>query len=191
MCDLLFTYKASGQKVKNHFHWDKVTWRKCSCGLYHSNREIPSEFWKRKWKKKKKREKVGIMIVKNDYIWVTQSYNKCFGFPKGEKEQGESDKDTCIREFKEETGGTIDEKSLKDAEKICIKVRDIKYTFFVLFVDNYFNINTTPEDDVEITSFGWKKLDEIYNLHLSKAIKKTLKVFFNTLYLKKNDFNVK
>jgi len=191
MCDIIFTHRASGRKVRNHFHWDRVTWTKCSCGLYHSNRDIPPEFWKRKWKKKKKREKVGIMIIKNNYIWVTQSYNKCFGFPKGEKEHGETDEDTCIREFKEETGSIIDKKFLKDSQKIVIKVRDIKYTFFVLFVKNDFSINTTPEDDVEITSFGWKNINNIYDLHLSKAIKKTLHIFFKRNYINTNDSNKK
>ena len=68
MCDVQFTHKASGKKIKNHFYWEEVTWKKCSCGLVHSNRSIPPEFWKRKWVKKAKREKVGIMIIKEDKI---------------------------------------------------------------------------------------------------------------------------
>ena len=45
-------------------------------------------------------------------------YNKCFGFPKGEKEEGEIDKETCIREFKEETGSVITQDMLSDKLKI-------------------------------------------------------------------------
>ena len=187
MCDVKFTHKASGKKVNNHFVWEKVTWVKCKCGLYHSNREIPPIFWKRKWNKKTKREKVGTMLIKNDMIWITQSYNKCFGFPKGEKEHGETDKDTCIREFKEETGGIITKEQLNDIDKIVTKVRDIKYTFFIVKVEDDFEINTYPEDDVEITTFGWKKINNIFDIYLSKAIKKTLKIFLNNL--KKNTPN--
>ena len=45
---------------------------------------------------------------------------------------------------------------------------------------------TFPEDDVEITTFGWKKLKNIFDIHLSKAIRKTLKIYFNR-YKKNND----
>lgn len=179
MCDIHFTHKASGKKIKNHFHWDSVTWKKCKCGLVHSNRSIPPEFWKRKWIKKTKREKVGTMLIREDSIWITQSYNKCFGFPKGEKEEGETDKETCIREFKEETGSVITQDMLSDKLKIVTRVRDIKYTFYILYVNSDYDIKTFPEDDVEITTFGWKKLDHIFEVHLSKAIRKTLKIYFN------------
>jgi 8-oxo-dGTP pyrophosphatase MutT (NUDIX family) len=186
MCDVHFVHKASGKKIKNHFYWENVTWKKCKCGLVHSNRSIPPEFWKRKWVKKAKREKVGIMVIKGDNIWVTQSYNKCFGFPKGEKEEGETDKETCVREFKEETGSTITQEELSDDLKIVTRVRDIKYTFYILYVNSDYEINTLPEDDVEITTFGWKKLSNIFEIHLSKAIRKTLKIYFNR-YKKNND----
>ena len=178
MCDVHFVHKASGKKIKNHFYWEDVTWKKCKCGLVHSNRSIPPEFWRRKWVKKAKREKVGIMLIKKDSIWVTQSYNKCFGFPKGEKEEGETDKETCVREFKEETGSTITQEDLSDDLKIVTRVRDIKYTFFILYVNSDYEINTLPEDDVEITTFGWKKLNNIFEIHLSKSNQKNIKNVF-------------
>ena len=87
-----------------------------------------------------------------------------FRISKGEKEEGETDKETCVREFKEETGSTITQDMLSDKLKIVTRVRDIKYTFYILQVDSDYDIKTFPEDDVEITMFGWKKLDCIFDV---------------------------
>ena len=107
---------------------------------------------------------------------------------KEKKEEGETDKETCVREFKEETGSTITQEDLSDDLKIVTtRVRDIKYTFYILYVNSDYEINTLPEDDVEITTEpGWKKLSNIFEIHLSKAIRKTLKIYFNR-YKKNND----
>ena len=168
---------------RENFKWETVEWGKCPCGLWHSNRVIPDSFWNKKWTgKKKQREKVGVILFKdNRELWVTQSYNNCFGFPKGEKESDETPIVGAAREFYEETGTKIQIETLKKCKKINAKIRDIFYTFYIWNVPKSFELTTYPLDDVEITSCGWIDISNIGSLRLSKAIQKIFNIFERTL----------
>ena len=174
--------KATGiLKQDNTFSWEPVEWGKCSCGLFHSNRSIPQAFWNKPWTRRtKQREKVGIILIRdNKEIWVTQSYNNCFGFPKGEKEINENVLEGAAREFYEETGTSITLETLQECNTIRIKIRDIKYTFYIVKVPATFEITSYPIDDVEITSYGWKPINDVMSLKLSKAIQKIFGIYLH------------
>lgn len=178
--------KASGYKKLGEWHWQCVSWVKCHCGLWHSNRFIPPEFWEQEWIRPTvmNRKKVGIILIKDKrYLWVTQSYHKCYGFPKGEKEPNESIEDCAKREFKEETGCSIDKVKLSDCVVIRTGIEDIQYIFYCIHVDSNFDLFTFPVDDVEITSCGWVDIDSVGNLKLSKAIRRVFELFKKNIWI--------
>lgn len=168
---------SSGKKIKNKWIWDNVKWIKCNCGMWHSNRFIPNEFWNQNWKflPVKDRKKSGIILIRDsNEVWITQSYNRCYGFPKGEKELGETLEQCAKREFYEETGVNINELDLSKFRMISIYIENVEYVYYIIHVPDTFQVTTYPKDDVEITSFGWIELSKINNLFLSKAVKKLL-----------------
>ena len=176
---------ASGIKIKNKWNWEKVIWEKCdNCNLYHSNRIIPNEYFDREWDTTTlTRYKVGIILLRSDQnVLITESYNNCYGFPKGEKEPNESIQECAKREFKEETGMCIDHIKLDDCKKLTTNIENINYVFFVVRVSNFFKLEKYPIDDVEITSFGWKNIEDLAKYKLSKAIRKIYNIYMNEIY---------
>jgi 8-oxo-dGTP pyrophosphatase MutT (NUDIX family) len=173
---------ASGKKIKNIWEWDEVTWEKCNiCNLYHSNRKIPQEYWNREWGvSTQTRYKVGIILLRSDQnVLITESYNNCYGFPKGEKDFGESIHDCAKREFKEETGESIDFIDLNKCDEVVTSIENINYVFYVVRVSNFFKLDKFPVDDVEITSFGWININDLSRYKLSKAIRKIYNIYMN------------
>jgi len=161
--------------------WKKVEWVKCNkCRLYHSNRKIPEYFFEREWSIiSDPRKKVGILLIRGCYIWLIESYHRCYGFPKGEKDSHETIEECAKREFYEETGTSIQSVNLSKCLKLETNIENINYIFFVLNVNKTFNIKTYPVDDVEITSFGWKHMNEIPKLKLSKAVRRIFYQYIN------------
>jgi 8-oxo-dGTP pyrophosphatase MutT (NUDIX family) len=163
------------EQHKPNFTWEPAKWIKCEkCSLWHSNREIPKGYLTSgKWKVRKgSRKKVGIILIRErpegKQIWMIQSYNNCFGFPKGEKEVDESESECAIREFREETGWNINI-DLGKRKYLTHKIENILYMFYIVHMKPDFDITTVPEDDVEITTFGWCNVNNIPNLKLSKV----------------------
>lgn len=178
--------KSSGKRIENgDWKWQKVSWVKCHCGMWHSNRFIPRSFWYQKWEiKNKDRKKVGIMLIRdNSEVWITQSYHNCFGLPKGEKEITETVEECAKREFLEETGCSIENVQLSKCVSIITNIENIQYIFYVIHVPKSFELYTFPVDDVEITSCGWMNLREIDTLKLSKAIKRIFELFKTNSWL--------
>lgn len=175
---------ANGEKNENNeWVWEDVKWTKCNvCGFYHSNRNIPDEYFEKNWITKiGKRDKVGVILVKNKrQVWLIESYHKCYGFPKGEKNEKETLQECAKREFKEETGTSIDHINLKMCKTITTEIKNIKYTFYIVHVNEYFDMNNTPYDTVEITSFGWKNIENISRLNLSNAIRNAYNIYIDT-----------
>lgn len=174
---------SSGYKLGRKWNWKSVKWEKCYiCGLWHSNRMIPREFWNQEWNiiAGHKRQKAGIILIRDSKeFWITQSYNKCYGFPKGEREIDE-DLQTCAkREFYEETGFNIDNINLDRCKTLRTFIENVEYVYYIINVNCEFNIVTFPIDDVEITSFGWVSYKDINKLYLSKAVRRILyKLFY-------------
>tara|TARA_B110000211_G_scaffold227382_1_gene282154 strand:- start:551 stop:997 length:447 start_codon:yes stop_codon:yes gene_type:complete len=141
--------------------------------MWHSNRFIPKEFWNQDWGIVNiRRKKVGIIMIKgNSEVLVTQSYHRCYGFPKGEKEKNESVEECAKREFLEEIGMNINKINLKNLKQVRTMIEDVEYIYFIIHVPKDFELLTFPIDDVEITSFGWKRINQLRFLNLSKAVK--------------------
>lgn len=177
-CQKPWGASSGKQESSSDWVWKKVRWKRCHCGLWHSNRFIPKEFWKQKWKKRGYvRQKAGVILIRDyNQVWVTQSYNRCYGFPKGEKELGESLETCAKREFYEETGMNIDDLDFSKFKQVRTFIENVEYVYFVIYVPVGFDIRTYPTDDVEITSFGWVCIRDIKRLTLSKAVKRILNI---------------
>lgn len=185
----LIKNKASGvyDEKSKEWIWDKVSWYQSpETGFYYSNRQIPSNYFKKHfWKghvDKKNRNIAGIILLRkpkignqkeNYEVLLVQCYNNKFGFPKGKCDENEEYKDAAMREFKEETGTELTISN--NAHQIKLVHRPNKrIIFYVMFVNSDFEINTFPLADVEITAFGWIKLKDLHLLELSNLTKKTV-----------------
>lgn len=193
MCDHRYpTTTASGHLENGEWKWEKTEWVLCKCGFNHSNRIIPDEFWKQ-WKNtpttKSLNYSSGIILVRNcepiddiPQVFLTQAYHNCYGLPKGKNYDDENPLIGALREFKEETGCDLEkefpQKDFTECEQITFydDKKRTEYTFFVVDVDFWFDIKTKPEDDVEITSFGWRHFDDLTDLKLTGLTKKILKL---------------
>jgi len=175
---LIYVPFASGKIIDNNFIWFKVTWIKCNiCGMYHSNRKIPREYWN--GYRKKSKIKAGVILVKGDYIYVTQSYNNKYGFPKGTVENGEEIRDAAIRETYEESGYMI-KNGFENMKYMYLKYNKIEYHFYVVNIDVDIIWDYIPIDDVETTTFGWSHKDDVLKLNLSKPMRKVFLKFNHT-----------
>lgn len=170
--------KATGMcSAKGDWVWDPVRWKKCTrCAMWHSNRFIPPEFWRQDWGTRsptEERFKAGIIVLRGNSVWMTQSYNSCYGFPKGEKERDETVETCAKREFLEETGCAFN-CELDQCVSLRTQIENITYVFFVARVPLSFEMSTFPIDDIEITSCGWVDLGDVHKLKLSKAVRRVL-----------------
>jgi 8-oxo-dGTP pyrophosphatase MutT (NUDIX family) len=161
----------TGIFVADKWLWEKADWTRCRCGLFHSNRVIPNDYWN-KWSStplypKKTRYVNGIILSKGDKIFTTQSYSNLFGFPKGNSEENEFPIVGALREFKEETGTDLEQvfpfKDFTACPQITWfnSISKVHYHFFIINLYEWFDIRTTPKDDIEITSFGWISVSDI------------------------------
>jgi 8-oxo-dGTP pyrophosphatase MutT (NUDIX family) len=150
---------------------DKIAWEKCWCGLYHSNRVLPSDYFSKYLKSPEPvKYNCGIILRRLDEIFVVQSYNNYYGFPKGSVNHKTEDFKVCaLREFYEETGHILD-LGKHEYKQIIIKndSTGVKYIFFIVTVGPSFEIDTKPIDNMEITSFGWKKKSDLLGMKISK-----------------------
>jgi hypothetical protein len=60
---------------------------------------------------------------------------------------------------------------------LSMYIEEVEYIFYIMNVGSSFNIQTFPVDDVEITSFGWVKLRDIFQLKVSKSVKLAIKLY--------------
>lgn len=98
---------------------------------------------------------------------IVQQTNDSFSFPKGEQEKGESDLQTALREFSEETG--IHKIDIVEDFKVVeeyIVVRDEgksygkEVHYFLGFVEN----NVVVPQESEIQSYKWATFEEANKL---------------------------
>jgi 8-oxo-dGTP pyrophosphatase MutT (NUDIX family) len=164
---------SSGQCLNGKWKWDPVVWVKCKiCNLHHSNRIFPKEFLDCEWGLSQVKTKAGIILIKNNEIFMTETYHTHLGFPKGEKEPNETIKECAEREFYEETGTYINI-SHYNYKIIKMNIYSVLYVFYVI-ICNDISLNTLPIDTKEITSFGWLSIDRIKYLKLVSNISKII-----------------
>ena len=171
-----FEKLASGEFNGNCWTWDPVIWKRCSRGIYYSNRSIPDKFWDRTWEtSNSSKNSAGILIWKSNRngekkFFLIQSYSNFYGIPKGKLNIGETFFDGAIREFYEETGTKLDI-SVND----CFETRKIignkRTSIYTFRVEWDYEINTKPISDVEISSFGFVKSSDLKYFKLNKLTK--------------------
>ena len=176
--------KASGTIVDGKWKWEPVVWERCRKGVYHSNRDIPHEFWNKYNKKKKDvKNSAGILIWKSSDIgekkfFMVQSYGNFYGIPKGTVEDGETFFDGALREFYEETGT-----HLNINQKDCFEVRKHlgrdRTSIYIVKVPWYYDIKTFPLSDVEISSFGFIKKSDLKLYKLNSITKDIFRTMMN------------
>lgn len=159
--------------------WEPVSWRVGGDGLYYSNRVISKEFWKQNWDKPETNCRAGVVMVKYDkkgdlYFWVVQNYHNLFGFPKGRAEGKETARECAEREFYEETGTRI---SLEKSIQLSHYQGGDELHFFVVMVDEDFDIEKKPISDHEVTAFGWINSKNLYRYRLSGLTKRILETY--------------
>ena len=159
------TLTSIGYLLDERWIWNPVKWVKCNqCTLWHSNRVFPKEYLDCEWGTDiQNKIKAGILLIKNDEIFMTETYHTHIGFPKGEKEPNETIKECAEREFYEETGTKI-QIDKYDFKIVKINVYKVTYIFYVIN-DYNFTIHTHPKDTKEITSYGWVCIKRIKYLH--------------------------
>ena len=101
-------------------------------------------------------KKCGVIIYDKDtktYLLVKGRKSGKWGFPKGHMELGETERETAIRELKEETGISLHPDSLRDR----IRYKNNVYFFF----ESNGLLVTSIEDHREIENLEWFKMDDI------------------------------
>lgn len=181
---LVSNYKATGHKnLSGDYDWEPVTWTQCWCGMKHSNRITPQSFWEREWEEKNYKRTAGVLLWKQNpdngkiKYFIIQSYGHLYGIPKGCIEDGESNQESAIREFYEETGTNITTLFSKVFEIRKYIGTKSMYSTFVIQVPWEMEIKTYPKCDNEITSFGFVDKENINKFRLNRITKETLKVF--------------
>lgn len=176
---------SGGFQVGKYWLWGDIKWFKCSCGMKHSNRYIPKQYWDQYVETDKPKSVSGVILVKHingvKYFWMIQSYHHLFGFPKGKLEDGESPKEAAKREFFEETGTEID---LSDSLELRMTTGNRILVFYVVNVDSDFNIYTEPIYNHEITSFGWVKEKNLNKFELNRITKEFIQMYNRLNFMK-------
>ena len=114
----------------------------------------------------------------NQYLFcIVQHHDKHWGFPKGHKEQGESDREAAIREVREETG--INKINLIEgkifSQRYSFEDRGVLYNKTVVYFLGFTSlINSTTEEDFkdEITEIRWLNKDDVLKLMVFPETKK-------------------
>jgi 8-oxo-dGTP pyrophosphatase MutT (NUDIX family) len=165
------------------WEWENVIWERNKDGMFESNRVFPDSFWKQDWDTDRTRSAGVILIRKDVYgvpqdIWLVSCYTSgCFGFPKGKCEPLETFREAAQREFYEETGTQIriPEKCPKVVVDKYVGNHRAKLVFFIIYVPHWYEINTYPISDVEITKFGWVNLRKLYKKNVPFRLSYTTK----------------
>ncbi len=121
-----------------------------------------------------KEKSCGAVVINNGQVLLIQSNEGIYGFPKGHMEEGESEKQTAIREVKEETNVDI---IIDSNQKYTMSylVKDIIPKDVVYFIGHPVGeINLRPQE-CEIKKVLWVDIDEVENILEFDNIKKLWK----------------
>jgi 8-oxo-dGTP pyrophosphatase MutT (NUDIX family) len=112
---------------------------------------------------------------KIEILLCKSSKNSCYGFVKGKREYGETNKETATREFMEEVGVKVEKKYLED--KFCQKNKNKDVCIYLLEFINFeekFKLNRR-----EIYSIEWISIDK--NIDICKNQKEIFNQIVNFL----------
>ena len=107
----------------------------------------------------KKEKSCGCIVINKDKVLLIKHRKGHWDFPKGHVEEGETEKQTAIREVKEETNVNV--KIISDKRykiNYIIPEKDIDKDV-IFFIAKPLNLNQKPQlEEVDIAD--WKKIDE-------------------------------
>ena len=112
-------------------------------------------------------KKCGIILfnenIKKYFLVYGRKSNK-WGFPKGHMEIGETEEQTALREFFEETGYHFSS-SIQLDKKYIVK-NNIYFKVNIPNSDGLLQINSSIPDDNEIEKSQWFTIDEILSMNI-------------------------
>ena len=115
----------------------------------------------------------GAIIFNEDKVLVVKQTSGFYGFPKGHVEIGETEKETAIREVKEETG--LDIKIISDkryTQSYVVKENVHKdIVFFIAKLEN----NNEKRQVEEIEEILWIDINEVENILTYDSLKELWK----------------
>ena len=120
----------------------------------------------------------GCIIINDNKVLLVYEKNRNFwGFPKGHIEENENEKETALREVKEEVG--LDVKIISEKRyKLHYIIRDEIDKTVILYLAKPINYNITKQED-EIEIAKWFNFEEAINTitfeHTKELFKKVLK----------------
>ncbi|CCV01879.1 hydrolase, NUDIX family [Invertebrate iridescent virus 22] len=116
------------------------------------------------------KRKAGVLVCNGNEVLLTQSYNNCWGIPKGQMELYDQSTKICAeRELKEETGLDITLNE-KDLYKILL---DNCYVYKInLENKNLVKLENLPQ--LDSTGIGWVNIECAFDFNLNFLTRKIL-----------------
>lgn len=121
-----------------------------------------------------KRDKTGVIIINaENKILLSQSYNGCWGVPKGSKEPFENFEEAAIRETKEETGILVPYECFEYSRAHVYVLHKHVFVMFMLKLKNKGPMAAKNPHllGTESTGCGWINLNCLHTLHKQKKIR--------------------
>ncbi len=116
-----------------------------------------------------KEKSCGIIIEKDNKILMVKQKNDIYSFPKGHMEENETEKETAIRETKEETN--VDAIIISDKKyKVFYKTKKGKDKEVVYFIGKPKNDSIKPQEG-EIEDVFWVEKEKVEDLLQYENIK--------------------
>lgn len=116
------------------------------------------------------KRKAGVYVYSGNKILLTQSYNKCWGIPKGQMEVLDQNTKICAeRELKEETGLSI---RLNDQDLYRIVLDN--YYIYRVQIENTDVVDVGDLANLDSTGIGWVNIECAFDFNLNYLTKKIL-----------------
>ena len=127
----------------------------------------------------KKEKSCGCIIIENEKVLLIKDTNGNWGFPKGHVEEGETEKQTAIRETKEETNLSVE--IVSDKRYINQYITDKNVDKTVIFFKAKLIGGTEKKQPEEIIDMKWVKLNEVKDNLTFDNLKVTIDEVFNDM----------
>lgn len=119
------------------------------------------------------KRKAGVFVSCGDKVLLTQSYNNCWGIPKGQMEPFDATTKECAeRELKEETGLVV---TLRDAD--LYKIMMDNCYIYKIDIENSDVIDLENLSNLDSTGLGWVNLECAFDFNLNFLTRKILTRF--------------
>lgn len=116
------------------------------------------------------KRKSGVFVCCGNKVLLTQSYNNCWGIPKGQMEKFDTSTKICAeRELKEETGLVV---CLKDDDLYRI-ILDNCYVYRI-HIEDMSVVNVDNLENLDSTGIGWVDFECAFEFNLNFLTRKIL-----------------